>query len=105
MPLILQANKYGLEIWQIITYFLLLRNKIKQLSTSCVLKDNENVRASVNELEVFDDVGMVEASQNFDLSLHFLENALHFDFAFVKNLDGDMVPCNLVYRHYNSVKC
>ena len=80
-------------------------DKIKQLTTSCVLKDNEDVRASVNELEVFDDVWVVEASQNFDLSLHFLENTLHFDFAFVKNLDGDMMPCNLVYRHCNSEKC
>ena len=48
---------------------------------------------------------MVEAAQNFDLSLHLFEDALTLDLALVENLDGNLVLCNLILSHYTQMQC
>lgn len=48
---------------------------------------------------MLDDVRMVESAQNFDLTFHFLKDALLLDFLFVQNFDGYSMVGNFVYSH------
>jgi len=52
---------------------------------------------------MLDYVGVVEASQNFDFPLHFIEYSLLLDFLFVKNLYRHFMVRHLVISHCKNV--
>lgn len=58
------------------TYAFFLRNQIKKFATGSVLEHDEDVGGCVYKFEVLDDVGMIEATKDFDLSLDFFEDSL-----------------------------
>ena len=48
---------------------------------------------------MLDDVRVVEAAEDLDLSLDLLKDALHFDLALVEDFDGNSVPGDLIDGH------
>ena len=85
------------DLW---TYLFFALNQVKQLSFFGILENNEYITASVDELEVFDNVRMVESAQYFYFSLNFFEYALHLDFALVQNFDSHFMLGDFIDRHY-----
>ena len=88
---------------QIDTHLFLSLDQVEKLAFLGVLKHDEDVAARVNELEMLDDVGVVEAAQNFDLPLHFFENSLQLNLSFVQNFDRHFVIGDLIDGHYKNL--
>ena len=86
-------------------YLFFALNQIEQLSLFGIFEDNEDVRACVDKLKVLDDVWMVEFPEYFDLTLDLFKDALQLNLSLIQNLDGHLVICDLVHRHYRQNKC
>ena len=104
---VLNTRDYLLEDFPCIVFweFFSASNKIKELTTGCVLKDHEYFGLGVNKLKKFDGVRIVESPQNFQLSLYFLKDTKLANFLLVKDLDSHLVTGLFMERHLDFSKC
>ena len=81
-------------------YLLFALYQVEKLALLCILQNDEDVAAGVNELKVLDDVRMIEAAQHFNFSLHLFEYSLQLDLSLVQNFDCHFVIRCFMHGHY-----
>ena len=57
-------------------YLLFALYQVEKFALLCILQNDEDVAAGVNELKMLDDVRVIEAAQHFDFTLDLFEYAL-----------------------------